>query len=716
MSKISISFVVLLAFFLSSCSSMFYKHNRPLNQTVFIKSNNKEFDLFLPKSTNSKVSIQESDGNQMSYYVPKLRKKYMQIELSSQNCEPISLKLRKIPRVTPIVLDLLLSPFSYGLPLIIDPFKSDFYKLKEESKNFNVTFEFKQDFMSAEFSKLKTNQNPKAFLDFINKYPNYSKLSEVRNLKNELEFNNAVNASSEFAILEFVNSHPDFDRLNLAKKIYEDFKSARLAFGDAEKSGLSQEIEIFLEKFPNSVHDRDAHILLINSKELETIKSDNIATYISYFNDYLEKHRNFLTEDEYKNKKSRIIENIKKSIRTDVKRNSGIEQLSKLWETYSNTGKDLLDKNSINIIEGSFRENFSKPIYLYLFSDSSNNDIDQFNLLNNAFLNLYKKESYVRELFGAIENKNGKVILKNYNFYEPSNSLNELNDFPHEYTYLDEKYPTFKTSNLVVMNFVQNKLDGVQEVFNGKDFGNDKVYIVNYINGDKFGESFYKSGQLVKSNVFTNDNKLLYFTEYKNSINLTLQNFKNEIKRADLLYAEKDYNNALAIYKAVFDTPRTKDEKMDSELRSKIEKSEMYIAQENRKSEALRIKEEQRAEKHIVKEKVSEVNRDVIQEYFQTPTTIFYQDVDVLVYLNNTISFKNVEDNLTLTFSDMSRVTTSRGKGYFNPEVTLISKTRALVRYQSLNNPDGVVNIIVDSKENAVVDRSNMQIFKAINY
>ena len=103
----------------------------------------------------------------------------------------------------------------------------------------------------------------------------------------------------------------------------------------------------------------------------------------------------------------------------------------------------------------------------------------------------------------------------------------------------------------------------------------------------------------------------------------------------------------------------------------------------------------------------------LISAYSQTT---FESEADVLQYLTTKGQFTNRGTNITLTFSDMGSSLSSGRSSYFNPQVTLVSSTRAVVEYQSLNNPDVTVQFIVDSRENVIMDKRDRSIYKAYSY
>ena len=91
--------------------------------------------------------------------------------------------------------------------------------------------------------------------------------------------------------------------------------------------------------------------------------------------------------------------------------------------------------------------------------------------------------------------------------------------------------------------------------------------------------------------------------------------------------------------------------------------------------------------------------------------TYFETDIDVLLYLNTNGPFYNKNTDVTLNFSDMGgSLSTGRSK-YFNPDVTIVSSYRAVAEYQSMNNPNSIVRIVVDSRENVIMDRSDNTIY-----
>jgi hypothetical protein len=95
--------------------------------------------------------------------------------------------------------------------------------------------------------------------------------------------------------------------------------------------------------------------------------------------------------------------------------------------------------------------------------------------------------------------------------------------------------------------------------------------------------------------------------------------------------------------------------------------------------------------------------------------TRFESEADVLVYLNNKADFTNKNNGVTLTFFDMGgRMRSNKGVSYYNPDVSILSSTRAVVVYESLTS-GGVAKIIVDCRENVIADKSDMTVYSPDN-
>ena len=190
-----------ISLLLSSCSSLFYS-NRNSNNTFSITSNVKNFEVNFPNLRNE--SYQVNNGN-FTHTVPKLNKKYTTLEISSDNYETQQIKISKSVRVVPLLLDILSFPLTLGIPVLVDAFKSDFYKISDVSKNSKITLVNTQSFMLAQFNKIKETNNSEVLNRFAKNYPFFNKKDLVINLRDSLEFNSAIESNKEQNITNFIN-------------------------------------------------------------------------------------------------------------------------------------------------------------------------------------------------------------------------------------------------------------------------------------------------------------------------------------------------------------------------------------------------------------------------------------------------------------------------------------------------------------------------------
>lgn len=94
----------------------------------------------------------------------------------------------------------------------------------------------------------------------------------------------------------------------------------------------------------------------------------------------------------------------------------------------------------------------------------------------------------------------------------------------------------------------------------------------------------------------------------------------------------------------------------------------------------------------------------------------FQSEADVLFYLTQKSPFTNERTGTTLTFTSMGSYLYVGQSQCYNPDVTLVSSTRAFVIYESLSNPGAKIQFIVDSKENLIMDRQDKSLYKANSY
>jgi hypothetical protein len=94
-------------------------------------------------------------------------------------------------------------------------------------------------------------------------------------------------------------------------------------------------------------------------------------------------------------------------------------------------------------------------------------------------------------------------------------------------------------------------------------------------------------------------------------------------------------------------------------------------------------------------------------------SSLFESDTDVLLYLSLQGSFTNASSGITLSFTDMaSNLSTGRSQ-YYSPEVSVLSSTRAIVKYTSASNPGYTASFVVDSKKNILIDKGDNSVYSS---
>jgi len=93
----------------------------------------------------------------------------------------------------------------------------------------------------------------------------------------------------------------------------------------------------------------------------------------------------------------------------------------------------------------------------------------------------------------------------------------------------------------------------------------------------------------------------------------------------------------------------------------------------------------------------------------------FYSESDVYNYLNGK-KFINSSVNSTIEFSEMGSVEKVNGNYLMmNPEITVISTTRAIAKYYSVQDPSIFSGINIDCSNNTITDRRNGRVYALDN-
>jgi hypothetical protein len=237
--------VVLITLFLQSCSSLFYSDTlRKRNNTFQVTSNQPNYKVVFSKVGGSNVSNYNN-----SIHIDKLNRKRTFFTFSAPGCYDINVRVKRVPRVGAVLLDLPLSIF-FLAPYAVDVFKPDFYKISRGSKLINLQFQRTPQYFREKMTQSLSLSNTKILDSLLLDNPSDSLKIEISKLRLTIYKNN-INRDLEVR-------RNDFDYYTM-----ENFNFFKNKFNDVPK-----ECQYII----------DSVRLIIEEKEMESIikKSDLI--------------------------------------------------------------------------------------------------------------------------------------------------------------------------------------------------------------------------------------------------------------------------------------------------------------------------------------------------------------------------------------------------------------------------------------------------------
>lgn len=570
---------------LFSCASIKYKESDKWirNNTITINSENlKEFSVQINsentvvekidnatllvkkyRKSNSPSEISRtqrvnSDSNEYNILFDGFKNNSIGITLLHKDYEPINLKIEKRIRYDALTKDIFCGIFTFGLPFLIDPFKSDFYRIKKSSLNHKVRFEYTQEYMKSEYVKIQSSTNIMDFKNWLSNYPRSVMYQKVVDHRDSLEFSFALKQQKESAIDDFISTHNKSKFLESAITVKNEMKAARDLFESSKINNTIESYEDFLKKFPNSLHVKEARKLLVDASEKEAFSSLNSEKVLSYLKNYLISNEVFLDKNIISEKRKKIKNNLEAFIfQESVKNNQTkvYEEYASLWKRYVAISDDNQIPSDIKNFEKiqnhhveicdllfkSLKEADSKEKQIK-WKEKSLIDFPKLDLINN-------KPSNVKEIvFTVLDNqKNGNGLIKifgsNYLLQLTEESKNDnglISKFKSgSYNYKEGSFNALTESNYQELNFKEGIFSGISKAFKDKQLlfsfeANKNNEITDEI-------SYFQNGKLVKiiyiSKGFTADGECIiekdFSYEFENGVNLTLINFEKEITKLE---------------------------------------------------------------------------------------------------------------------------------------------------------------------------------------
>ena len=573
-----------LIFGLFSCASRnYYQTDKwKQNNTITIKSENlNEFSICIDGENIDTKKVDESNIEITKYKKnnppddPKrlitvnstsgfynltfdgFKKKDIKVSLLNKNYEKIDLTIQKRVRYDALAKDVGLSLITYGIPLIVDVFKSDFYKLKKSSKNHVVRFEYLQSYMLDEYKKIANSMNPKDFNDWLAKYPKSSAKQTAINRKDSVELIIALSKGQEAAIDEYILAHKSSVFLNEAEGVKKEMVLARELFTSACQKNSVEAYEDFLSKYPKSLHNKEVQKLLLNAAEREAIATSSSEKMILFIKNYFIPNINLIEIIET-NKFSAREKKIKNSLEDFIikealqnNQDNKYENYRLLWSKYSAICKD----NNIPSVLKNFDKikKYQVEICDYLFNKLKDaNTIEKQSIWIQKTLDDFpelelndnfpaKSNDILLTIIETQTNGTGKILVFNSNILSqiPRNSKID-NGLIAKYNYGKYEYQgktldALATCNNQELNFAKGILSGINKAYKDKQL----QYSIDANKNNEITDeiSYYKDGKLVKtifvSKECTSDGNCIvnkdFFYEFENGENITLKKLDQEL-------------------------------------------------------------------------------------------------------------------------------------------------------------------------------------------
>lgn len=553
-------YILLIAILNLIVSCAGYKYDiaeRQENNTVKIKTNVPDAKISIAsnsgyeESTSSTSSTKNNFFYETNYTFNKLKFGRTFLKVSKPNYEPQIIKIWRFPRKAAVKRSLLFSCFTYGVPIIIDVFRSDFYKIAFWSKEKEVYLHYTQDYMLFQYKQIENSTNPEVFKNYINEYLDSKVLYKAYIKKDSTELLEAVNKSSEEAIDMYITSHKNSKFIKDANDIKAEMTIAKKEFEKVKKINTVVSYEQFLSKYPRSLQRQEAHINLINAAEKQAITSNNLDKMLIYYENYLLKFKDFLDVQTFNSKNGLISKTIDNQIIKENNSNQvwNYEDYKKVWKKYIEISEKF--KNKIEILENS--ENYRIKISNELISllsklEDANKQNDFLTKAKNDFekLSTEKNEPFIITIFNNSNNKEGAYKFINQNIinykFEKLSTKDPLINIKR-FNYKGKEVQTLENLTIEEYLFINNKIKQIK-LYNGKSILCETKYDDDFYTIDEI--SYFLNGKLARIDYFPG-NKTTYFYEYENGINISFKELEEKIKSGDLALSQKRYDDAIDI-------------------------------------------------------------------------------------------------------------------------------------------------------------------------
>jgi hypothetical protein len=614
--------LILLSLIFTSCASYEYDSvTKAKNSTIQINSNVQSRFVVATKQNSTVIA----DGSQsMNLQLPNLKRENLDLILICNNYDTISYKVKRTPRP-----DVFIKDFCLGvLPLFVDLFNNDFYRVSNQSRRLDVQFEFSQAFMASELDKIRFSKEIVRFQQWIDKYPKSVLLDSVIYIRDSLELNEALKTESEFALQEFIRKHSKSKVLNQAILILNMVVEAREEFKLVKIENTAEAYEGYIKKYPLSFQSREAHTNLLRLALAKAVKSSSLVGLLNYLNEYLIPYSQFLYEADLNIRIYAFSNAIDNQLLTEnIGSDNGIsyEKYSNLWKSYIRV-TDVVPNQYLKKLEKTL--SYKMPIYNLLFDrlKLNKNSKEQYSFVNRVsadfprfFLDTSAKEMLL-DILKSAEIKSGTIRVWDIG-YMADLVKNKKSSYSYvlfrRNHYLHKGIQCFALSDDVnheEISFLEGGLHGVSKCF--KDTIID--FSIFFETGVVKEVNYYKQGELVKKTSFItkakgeglpfgykdNSDFSEYSYEFENGVNLTLKKLDEIEKEGYTLAKSGNIDGAIEILNGALNNNFPSSTNQIVNLKRALANVELMKKQHLEKLEAQRLAEENRLNKiRIAEEK-----------------------------------------------------------------------------------------------------------------
>jgi hypothetical protein len=640
---------LLIATIISSCASKNYSSSeREKNNSFTISSNVSDATIKIKsplfrKKESFNNTLKNSNGKYYSKNTfKKLKFGRTILIVSKENYDSEKIKIWRLPRFKALGRDLLLSTITFGLPIVVDVFRSDFYKIAGWSKNINVELKFSQEFMKKKYLEIENSKLPEPFIAYINDYSHSLFIEQAKDKRDSTELLVALDKSSESALEDYISTHKNSKFKKEATEIQSGIIEAREKFEFTKKINSVEAYEEYLTKYSKSLQKKEAINRLVDVALKNVVSQNKLETLLSYNKDYLLKYQLNLNADTVNSKTDRLTKLIDKQIikENDTDPKNKYLSYSKVWKKYAEVSGD--NKNLIGLQQC---EAYLPKISNILLSEIAKlmDEAKQNSYLKKAendfpmFVNRVESETPVPFVNIIIDNAigyNGFIKLYNLKFVENrliESSEREALKSIVGFEYKGEYFSNYKDATIEEVTLKNGQISSIK-LYNGKN-----LLLTGNYNGNISSEcSFYLNGKLVKSDY--SDKNGFYSYEFENGVNLSLKNLENKIKEADAEVTSKNFDKAIEMYTTSCSNDFPKSIPLNMRIEKSIQNAKNQKAAYLQKLEEQRVAEAKRQEQlRIVEEKKRALEEEKLKKQYEQNVCIigkFVNDIDMAKSMN----------------------------------------------------------------------------------